>query len=478
MAERLRTARPRAQLRQGRTDWYKITNSVADGPATVHVYDEIGYWGVTAQDFISELKAISASAIDLHINSPGGEIFDGIAIMNALRSHPAKVTTYVDSLAASIASVIAMAGDRVVMAPHSQMMIHDGSGLQVGNAAAMREMADLLDRQSDNIASVYAEKAGGTVAEWRTRMTAETWYTADEAVAAGLADEVSSSTQTSPDDNSPKNSWDLSVFAYAGRSEAPAPPVPALVAKALPVHHTATVDEPWDGPAAVAAMPNDATVLHYCFAWQDSASDDDSTADDPDGDPDDEKSSYKFPHHKTKGGPANLAACRDGLARLEGSSIPDGDKPGVKAHLQAHLDDAEKNDDDGEGDGKPSDAATVELTDWDPTVFRAAMARASGELPDGYSDVFRNAVHTSAADAPAVPAPTVTPVAVEPGWAPPAEPAPEPERNTLAEIFRAALTDVANHAAAPTAPPPAAQPDPEPFDPTVVTRALREEVRR
>ena len=91
-------------------------------------------------------------------------------------------------------------------------------------------------------------------------------------------------------------------------------------------------------------MPNDDTVLEYCFAWQS-----DVAANTPhkegDDDADDQKANYKFPHHKTKGGPANLAACRNGLARLEGSKIPESDKAGVKAHLQAHLDDA------GDGDG-------------------------------------------------------------------------------------------------------------------------------
>jgi ATP-dependent protease ClpP protease subunit len=246
MPDRLRTARPRAQLRQGRNDWYRITNSTGTpGAATIHVYDEIGYWGITAADFVRELSSLNATTIDLHINSPGGEIFDGIAIMNALRSHPATVTTYVDAIAASIASVIAMAGDRIVMAPHSQLMIHDGSALCVGNAANMRETAELLDRQSDNIAAVYAERAGGDVAEWRARMTAETWYTAAEAVAAGLADEIAS-TQTSADDNSPENLWDLSIFAYAGRAAAPAP-VPVATA---PV---AEEGEPTEAPAAEPA---------------------------------------------------------------------------------------------------------------------------------------------------------------------------------------------------------------------------------
>ena len=100
-----------------------------------------------------------------------------------------------------------------------------------------------------------------------------------------------------------------------------------LADKALPVHHTATTDEAWDGPAAVAAMPNDDTVLKFCHAWEDSdaASVPHKAGDD---DADDQKSNYKFPHHKTKGGPANLAACRNGLARLSSASIPSGDDAG------------------------------------------------------------------------------------------------------------------------------------------------------
>lgn len=331
----LKTARSRTQLRAGRTDWYKIRNAVGeDGPAEVFVYDEIGFWGVTAEDMIRDLKEITAPEITLRINSPGGGIFEGIAIMNVLRAHPANVTTHVDSLAASIASVIAMAGDKIVMQPFSQMMIHDGSGLVVGNAADMREMATLLDRQSDNIAAVYADRTGGTAAEFRKLMRAETWFTAEEAVEAGLADEVAPTRRQSGDDGPDmSNTWDLSIFTFAGREFAPAPPVARLVATAAKVHHTATTDATWDGPGAVAAMPKDEGVLAYCHAWHD-----------PDGDPD-AKSSYKFPHHKTEGGPANLAACRNGLARLSSADIPDGDRDGVEAHLRAHLDDA---DDGGE----------------------------------------------------------------------------------------------------------------------------------
>lgn len=267
MPPRVKTARPVAQLRQGRTDWYRIEN-LGTGSAAIYVYDEIGYWGVTAADFVAELSELTGvSSIDLHINSPGGEVFEGLAIMNCLRSHPASVTTYVDGIAASIASVIAMAGDRIVMGPHSQLMIHEGSGLCVGDAEDMRKMADLLDFQSNNIAGVYQARAGGTVETWRAAMVAETWYTAEEAVAAGLADEVApgaapAATTVVPGEEEEEaggqdamaNSWDLSIFRYAGRSGAPEPvakaaepaaPVVADAAEAMrKIHAAAQKPEP------------------------------------------------------------------------------------------------------------------------------------------------------------------------------------------------------------------------------------------
>jgi ATP-dependent protease ClpP protease subunit len=234
----MRSARPVAALRAGRTDWYRIRNATGGRPAQVMIYDEIGFFGVSAADFAAELAEIDVAEIDLHLSSPGGEIFDGITIMNALRAHRAKVTTYVDALAASIASVIAMAGDRIVMRPHSQMMIHDGAGVCVGNAADMRELADLLDRQSDNIAEVYAARAGGTRLQWRKRMQAETWYSAKEAVEAGLADEVTDpEREEDPGEAVPDMaaSWDLSIFRHAGREKAPAPELVARATAPPPV---------------------------------------------------------------------------------------------------------------------------------------------------------------------------------------------------------------------------------------------------
>lgn len=169
--------------------WYSISNQA--GPtAEVRIYDEIGWFGITAEDFVNDLSAITAPEIVCAINCPGGDVFDGIAIYNALRAHPARITTRVDALAASAASVIVQAGDNRVMLSASQMMIHEAWGITIGTAAEMREFADLLDRQTDIIAGILAARAGGDVEHFRSLMTGETWFSDQEAVDAGLADEV------------------------------------------------------------------------------------------------------------------------------------------------------------------------------------------------------------------------------------------------------------------------------------------------
>lgn len=211
-----RTTRRITNLRQGRNDWYKITNSTAAGvPSQVRIYDEIGYFGVTAQDFLDDLATVDGP-IDLHLNTPGGEVFDGIAIYSAIKQRGG-VNVIVDSLAASIGSVIAMGGETVAMSPGSQLMIHDGFGMGIGNAADMRELADLLDRQSDNIAGIYAERTGKPQAYWRDLMRGEQWFSAQEAVDAGLADKVLGKEPAAADLSA---SWDLSVFAEAPRTTA------------------------------------------------------------------------------------------------------------------------------------------------------------------------------------------------------------------------------------------------------------------
>jgi ATP-dependent protease ClpP protease subunit len=171
-------------------NWFRIENKAEARTADLFIYDEIGYFGTTAAEFGKELQALNVEQIDVHINSVGGSVFDGIAIYNALRTHDAKVTTQVDSAALSIASVIAQAGDTRTMVSGSQMMIHEAHGMALGFAGDMREMADLLDKQTGIIAGIYAERSGEPKAGFDTLMRASTWLDADETVAAGLADDI------------------------------------------------------------------------------------------------------------------------------------------------------------------------------------------------------------------------------------------------------------------------------------------------
>ena len=204
MDTRYRSLRFAAADRARKGDWFRFENKSSD-ETDIYIYDEISWWGTSADTFIRDLRDIKAGTINLHLNSPGGDVFDGLAIRTALRQHPATVNVSVDGIAASIASVIATAGDKVTMATGSMMMVHDPWALVVGNAADMRQTADALDKMAESIATTYVEKAGGKPEDWRAAMAAETWYTADEAVAAGLADSVASTAAV-------KNEFDLSIF--------------------------------------------------------------------------------------------------------------------------------------------------------------------------------------------------------------------------------------------------------------------------
>ncbi len=171
--------------------WYSIRNANR-GAVEVSIYDEIGLWGIRAADFARDLKAAGddVKQITVRINSPGGSVFDGLAIHNILKDHAAKVTVKVDGIAASIASVVAMAGDRVEMPENAMMMIHDPSGLAWGTAEDMRELADVLDKIKAGLVSAYRNKSGLADEEIAALMAAETWLSAAEAKEKGLADKV------------------------------------------------------------------------------------------------------------------------------------------------------------------------------------------------------------------------------------------------------------------------------------------------
>ena len=240
-----RTTRPTAKLREGRNDWYRIQASAGAGlPSQLYLFDEVGYFGVTAQDLINDLRQIRSGDLEVHLNTPGGEVFDGIAIYNLLCQWNGSVEVIVDSLAASIGSVIAMAASpgKLRMMPTGQLMIHDGFGVCIGNEADMHQMADLLGKTSDNIASVYAERTGKPASYWRQVMREETWFSAAEAVDAGLADEVMELRNGESGAKGMRDSWDLSVFGKRPARQEPhrhEPPRAAASHAAMQIdHHT------------------------------------------------------------------------------------------------------------------------------------------------------------------------------------------------------------------------------------------------
>lgn len=198
-------------MKKADTKWYDI-KAKSDDVAEVWIYDEIGEdWlgeGITAKRFVEEVNALEVPEIALHINSPGGSVFDGQAIYTALKRHSARVTTYIDGIAASIASVVAMAGDTIVMPSNTMLMIHEPWAVALGNSADMRKMADTLDKVGETILNVYAERSDKPREEIAAAMAAETWLTAADALEYGFADEVTNEMRIAAN-------FDLSRFRHA-----------------------------------------------------------------------------------------------------------------------------------------------------------------------------------------------------------------------------------------------------------------------
>jgi ATP-dependent Clp endopeptidase proteolytic subunit ClpP len=194
--------------------------ATADAADDLDIYDEIGFWGVQAKDFIASLKASSAKSINVGINSPGGDVFAGLAIYNALKGSGKTVNVKVMGIAASAASVIAMAGDTIEMPGNSMMMIHNPWTFTAGNADELREEADVLDKIGAGLTGIYANKSGQPADKIAALLAKDTWLTAAEAKELGLATVVT-------DDVAAKASFDLA------RADLPAN-VAAIYAAAKP----------------------------------------------------------------------------------------------------------------------------------------------------------------------------------------------------------------------------------------------------
>lgn len=206
-------------------NWYTIR---ARGTgAEVLIYDEIGAYGISAKGFLAELGALPDGVpIDLRLNSPGGSVFDAVAIYNALQRHDGTITVWIDGVAASAASYVAMAGDEIVMPENAFLMIHDPSGLVMGTAADMREMADTMDKIAGGMVRGYATRSGRSEEEIVALMAAETWFDAEAALEAGLATRMAEPVRIAA-------SFDITRFRNAPPSlaEAIADPAPVTGAE-------------------------------------------------------------------------------------------------------------------------------------------------------------------------------------------------------------------------------------------------------
>jgi ATP-dependent protease ClpP protease subunit len=179
--------------------------AVAAGDNVITMYDVIGedYWtgdGVTAKGVTAQLRAIGNRPVEVHINSAGGDMFEGIAIFNALREHPQDITVKVMGMAASAASIIAMAGDTIEIGAASFLMIHNCWVAAAGNRHAMAEVAAWLEPFDAAMAGLYASKTGADVKQVTAWMDAETYMSGTTAIENGFADSLLSSDQVKTDD--------------------------------------------------------------------------------------------------------------------------------------------------------------------------------------------------------------------------------------------------------------------------------------
>lgn len=168
-------------------NWYSIKNVTESQMTEVMIYDEIGNFGVDAKSFISEIKNIpSDKSVLLRINSPGGSVIDGLAIYDAISRMPQKVTSRIEGIAASMASIVALAADEVIMSENSLYMIHNVWGGEVGESDDLRKAADLMDKMGERLINIYVSKTGQSEEQIRSWMDAETWFNSSEAQEAGF----------------------------------------------------------------------------------------------------------------------------------------------------------------------------------------------------------------------------------------------------------------------------------------------------
>jgi len=251
-------------------NWYSIC-ALNDG-AEIAIYDEIGAYGVSAKAFLADLgKLPDAAPLTLRLNSPGGSVFDAVAIYNALQRHAGMVTVSIDGIAASAASYIAMAGDEIIMPENAFLMIHDPSGMVMGTASDMRSMAKALEKIGASLIKGYAAKSGKSEKDIAKLMAKETWLDAAEAVDMGLADTLTAPVKMAAN-------FDVSGFqnappefvAAVKKAEKSAVAVVVPEPKTVPMANVDPVAAPNQNTAPVAEsdpVPEPATIRTEAMAY-------------------------------------------------------------------------------------------------------------------------------------------------------------------------------------------------------------------
>jgi len=178
-------------MNNSKQSWYSISAKKTEQFVDVYLYDEVGGYGVSAKEFVNDIKALKGKDIYLHVNCVGGEVFDGMAIYNTLKKYKGKVIAYIEGIAASMGSIIPLAADEIIMSENSLYMIHNAWGGAMGEARDMRKTAALLDKLSSEIANIYTKKTGLPLSTIEDMMDEETWFNSEEALQYGFIDRVS-----------------------------------------------------------------------------------------------------------------------------------------------------------------------------------------------------------------------------------------------------------------------------------------------
>jgi ATP-dependent Clp endopeptidase proteolytic subunit ClpP len=186
-------------------DWFKV-QAISDDETEIMIYDVIGWPFISADEFVRALAGITAKTVTVRINSPGGDVFDGMAIFNALKTYNGKVVTRIEGIAASMASVIALAGKEVQAYANTMYMIHEPYAFTAGNQYSLRELADILEKMSGQMIDIYSSNASPGKREIAQMMKDEAWLTAKEAKEKGFIDTVL-------DGKGAKAQFDLSMFS-------------------------------------------------------------------------------------------------------------------------------------------------------------------------------------------------------------------------------------------------------------------------